>query len=91
MQQMTFIYWSYKVGVIALMKKLTILLMSSLLGPDLFLSSLFLSICNLYLGEWIRASSRREDGAYLSEMGSFPFIIVSRLALGAHSNSIGTV
>ena len=50
-----------------------------------------LSICNLYLGEWIPASSRQEDGTYLSEMGSVPFIVVSRLARGVHSNWIGTV
>jgi len=60
--------------------------MSSVLGPNLFLSTLFLSICNLYLWERIPTSSRQEDGAYLSEMGCVLFIIMSRLALGAHFN-----
>ena len=61
--KVTIMYWSYNVGVIAFMEKLTILLMSFLLGPNLFLSTLFLSICNLYLGDWIPASSGQEDGA----------------------------
>jgi len=69
--KVTIIYWSYDVGVIALMKKLTIILMSSLLGRNLFLSSLSLSICYLYLGEWVPASSEQEDGAYISVRNEF--------------------
>jgi hypothetical protein len=60
--KVTVVYLSYNVGVIALMKKLTILLMSSLLGRNLFLSSLLLSISNLYLMEWVPTSSGQEDG-----------------------------